>query len=139
MRTCLVVDDSSVIRKVARRFGKSGFQIIESEDARRRLRFASADCLRDPARWKHDVMAAMNSWQYAPHARGDQPKVVSAPLKTSRAIRARASRCATNTHKPSTRTSSRRNSRKRLTLSLDRGERIRRYRLLGAELQPMGE
>lgn len=33
MRTCLVVDDSSVIRKVARRILESlGFQILEAED-----------------------------------------------------------------------------------------------------------
>ncbi len=38
MRTCLVVDDSSVIRKVARRILESlDFQIIEAEDGEKAL------------------------------------------------------------------------------------------------------
>ena len=38
MRTCLVVDDSSVIRKVARRILESlDFQIVEAEDGEKAL------------------------------------------------------------------------------------------------------
>ena len=39
MKTCLVVDDSSVVRKIARRIlEEMDFQIIEAEDGERRLR-----------------------------------------------------------------------------------------------------
>ena len=45
MQTCLVVDDSSVIRKVARRILEGlDFQIIEAEDGERRSKSASARC-----------------------------------------------------------------------------------------------
>ena len=45
MKTCLVVDDSSVIRKVARRILEGlDFQIIEAEDGEQALEPASAPC-----------------------------------------------------------------------------------------------
>ena len=45
MKTCLVVDDSSVIRKVARRILEGlDFQIIEAEDGQQALEPASSRC-----------------------------------------------------------------------------------------------
>ena len=45
MKTCLVVDDSSVIRKVAKRILEGmEFQILEAEMASRRSKPASARC-----------------------------------------------------------------------------------------------
>ena len=44
MRTCLVVDDLSVIRKVARRILEGlDFQIVEAEDGEKPWRPANAD------------------------------------------------------------------------------------------------
>ena len=38
MRTCLVVDDSSVIRKIARRIlEEMGFHVVEAEDGQQAL------------------------------------------------------------------------------------------------------
>ena len=55
MKTCLVVDDSSVIRKVARRILEGlDFQIVEAEDGEQALeacRRAAAGS--DPARLEH--------------------------------------------------------------------------------------
>ena len=47
MKTCLVVDDSSVVRKIARRILEGlDFQIIEAEDGEEALwSSASAPCL----------------------------------------------------------------------------------------------
>ena len=55
MRTCLVVDDSSVIRKVARRILEGlDFQIVEAEDGEKALEVCKRGIARrDPARLEH--------------------------------------------------------------------------------------
>ena len=79
MRTCLVVDDSSVIRKVARRILEGlDFQIIEAEDGVDALvvckRAMPEAVLLD---WN---MPVMDGYHFMSHLRrmsgGDQPKVV---------------------------------------------------------------
>src|ERR1700750_2031473 len=78
MRTCLVVDDSSVIRKVARRILEGlDFQIIEAEDGEKALevckRAMPEAVLLD---WN---MPVMDGFEFMGHLRrmpgGDQPKV----------------------------------------------------------------
>ena len=79
MRTCLVVDDSSVIRKVARRILEGlDFQIIEAEDGAKALdackRAMPEAVLLD---WN---MPVMDGYEFLGHLRrmpgGDVPKVV---------------------------------------------------------------
>src|SRR6478672_3706536 len=79
MRTCLVVDDSSVIRKVARRILEGlNFQIIEAEDGEKALeackRAMPAAVLLD---WN---MPVMDGYEFLGNLRrlpgGDMPKVV---------------------------------------------------------------
>ena len=79
MRTCLVVDDSSVIRKVARRILEGlDFQIIEAEDGAKALdackRAMPEAVLLD---WN---MPVMDGYEFLGHLRrlpgGDLPKVV---------------------------------------------------------------
>ena len=79
MRTCLVVDDSSVIRKVARRILEGlDFQIVEAEDGEKALeackRSMPEAVLLD---WN---MPVMDGFEFMMHLRqlpgGDQPKVV---------------------------------------------------------------
>ena len=55
MKTCLVVDDSSVIRKVARRILEGlDFQIVEAENGEEAIESCrDADAGRDPARLEH--------------------------------------------------------------------------------------
>ncbi|MEY9175508.1 CheY-like chemotaxis protein [Bradyrhizobium elkanii] len=72
MRTCLVVDDSSVIRKVARRILEGlDFQIVEAEDGAKALeackRAMPEAVLLD---WNMPVMDGLRvSRQSPPHAR----------------------------------------------------------------------
>src|SRR6202012_2291191 len=79
MRTCLVVDDSSVIRKVARRILEGlDFQIVEAEDGEKALeacqRSMPEAVLLD---WNMPVMAG---YEFLGNLRrmpgGDTPKVV---------------------------------------------------------------
>src|SRR5467141_2964199 len=79
MRTCLVVDDSSVIRKVARRILEGlDFQIIEAEDGEKALEICKRGLpeaiLLD---WN---MPVMDGYEFLGNLRrmpgGDQPKVV---------------------------------------------------------------
>jgi two-component system, chemotaxis family, chemotaxis protein CheY len=78
-RTCLVVDDSRVVRKVARRILESnGFDVTEAADGQKALdacRESLPDCvLLD---WN---MPVMDGFEFMGHMRrlpgGDQPKVV---------------------------------------------------------------
>jgi two-component system chemotaxis response regulator CheY len=79
MRTCLVVDDSSVIRKIARRILESmDFQIVEAEDGEKALEvckqgFPEAILLD----WN---MPVMDGYEFLKNLRlmpgGDAPKVV---------------------------------------------------------------
>ena len=79
MKTCLVVDDSSVIRKIARRIlEEMNFEIIEAEDGEQALeackRAMPTAVLLD---WN---MPVMDGFEFMGHMRrlpgGDQPKVV---------------------------------------------------------------
>ena len=79
MRTCLVVDDSSVIRKIARRILESlDFQIVEAEDGEKALdvckRGLPDAILLD---WN---MPVMDGYEFLGNLRrmpgGNQPKVV---------------------------------------------------------------
>jgi two-component system, chemotaxis family, chemotaxis protein CheY len=79
MKTCLVVDDSSVIRKVARRILEGlHFQITEAEDGQQAL----AQCQRElPDAVLLDWnMPVMDGYEFLKALRrlpgGDQPKVV---------------------------------------------------------------
>jgi two-component system chemotaxis response regulator CheY len=79
MKTCLVVDDSAVVRKIARRIlEEMGFQIIEAEDGKQALEACSQELptavLLD---WN---MPVMDGYEFITHLRrmagGDKPKVV---------------------------------------------------------------
>ena len=79
MKTCLVVDDSSVVRKVARRILEGlDFQIIEAEDGEKALEVCKRGLpeviLLD---WN---MPVMDGYEFLGNLRrmpgGDQPKVV---------------------------------------------------------------
>ena len=79
MKTCLVVDDSSIVRKVARRIVEAlGFQVIEAEDGVEALvhckKAMPEAVLLD---WN---MPVMDGYHFMSHLRrmpgGDQPKVV---------------------------------------------------------------
>jgi two-component system, chemotaxis family, chemotaxis protein CheY len=79
MKTCLVVDDSAVIRKIARRIlEEMNFAIIEAEDGEKALEA----CRRDlPAAILLDWnMPIMDGFEFLGNLRrmpgGDQPKVV---------------------------------------------------------------
>ena len=79
MRTCLVVDDSSVIRKVARRILEGlDFQIVEAEDGEKALEVCKRGLpdaiLLD---WNMPVMSGMEFLRMLrQRGHGDQPKVV---------------------------------------------------------------
>jgi two-component system chemotaxis response regulator CheY len=79
MRTCLVVDDSSVVRKIARQILEGlDFQIVEAEDGKKALeackRSLPEAILLD---WN---MPVMDGFEFLGHLRrmpgGDAPKVV---------------------------------------------------------------
>ena len=79
MRTCLVVDDSSVIRKVARRILEGlDFQIIEAEDGAKALE-ACKRTMPDAVLLDWN-MPVMDGYEFLGNLRrmpgGDQPKVV---------------------------------------------------------------
>ena len=79
MRICLVVDDSSVIRKIARRILEDlNFQIIEAEDGEKALE-ACRRALPDAVLLDWN-MPVMDGYEFLGHLRrmpgGDAPKVV---------------------------------------------------------------
>src|SRR6202162_2995419 len=79
MRTCLVVDDSSVIRKVARRILEGlDFQILEAEDGEKALEVCKRG-LPDAVLLDWN-MPVMDGYEFLGNLRrmpgGDQPKVV---------------------------------------------------------------
>ena len=93
MKTCLVVDDSSVIRKVARRILEGlDFQIVEAEDGQKALevckRAMPEAVLLD---WNMPVMDGyefLRALRAMPH--GDKPKVVFCTTENDLAHIARA-------------------------------------------------
>ncbi len=79
MKTCLVVDDSSVVRKIARRILEDmDFQIIEAEDGEQAL--ASASAAMPDAVLLDWNMPVMDGYEFLGNLRrmpgGDVPKVV---------------------------------------------------------------
>jgi two-component system chemotaxis response regulator CheY len=79
MKTCLVVDDSSVIRKIASRIlGEMNFRIIEAEDGAKALEACKQE-LPDAVLLDWN-MPVMDGFEFLTHLRrmpgGDQPKVV---------------------------------------------------------------
>jgi two-component system, chemotaxis family, chemotaxis protein CheY len=101
MRTCLVVDDSSVIRKVARRILEGlNFQITEAEDGQKALeackRSMPEAVLLD---WN---MPVMDGYEFLGQLRrmpgGDRPKVVFCTTENDVAHIARALHAGANAH-----------------------------------------
>src|ERR1700760_473726 len=99
MRTCLVVDDSSVIRKVARRILEGlDFQIVEAEDGEKALEVCKRGLpeaiLLD---WN---MPVMDGYEFLGNLRrmpgGDQPKVVFCTTENDVAHIARALHAGAN-------------------------------------------
>src|ERR1700759_4219617 len=99
MRTCLVVDDSSVIRKVARRILEGlDFQIVEAEDGQKALEVCKRGLpeaiLLD---WN---MPVMDGYEFLGNLRrmpgGDQPKVVFCTTENDVAHIARALHAGAN-------------------------------------------
>ena len=79
MKTCLVVDDSSVIRKIASRIlGEMNFRIIEAEDGAKALEACKHE-LPDAVLLDWN-MPVMDGFEFMGHMRrlpgGDVPKVV---------------------------------------------------------------
>jgi two-component system, chemotaxis family, chemotaxis protein CheY len=79
MRTCLVVDDSAVIRKIARRIVEEmDFQVVEAEDGEKALE-ACRRALPDAVMLDWN-MPVMDGLEFLVNLRrmpgGDQPKVV---------------------------------------------------------------
>jgi two-component system, chemotaxis family, chemotaxis protein CheY len=79
MKTCLVVDDSSVIRKIASRIlAEMNFRIIEAEDGAKALEACKQE-LPDAVLLDWN-MPVMDGFEFLTHLRrmpgGDQPKVV---------------------------------------------------------------
>ena len=101
MKTCLVVDDSSVIRKVARRILEGlDFQIIEAEDGEKALE-ACKRAMPDAVLLDWN-MPVMDGYEFLGKLRrmpgGDGPRWCSAPPRTtSRTSRARCMPAPTNT------------------------------------------
>jgi len=85
MKTCLIVDDSKVIRKVARHILETlEFQVDEAGDGREALSRCEASMpdvvLLD---WNMPVMSGMEFLKLLrQRGHGDQPKVVFAPPRT---------------------------------------------------------
>ncbi len=96
MRTCLVVDDSRVVRKLARRILEGGYEVAEAEDGSRALaacRAAMPDCvLLD---WN---MPVMNGIEFLRALRAefgpDEPAVVLCTTENDFARSSKRSRAA---------------------------------------------
>ena len=99
MKTCLVVDDSSVIRKVARRILEGlDFQIIEAEDGEKALQVCQ---LRLPEAVLLDWnMPNMDGYEFLRQLRrmpgGDRPRVVFCTTENDVAHIARALHAGAN-------------------------------------------
>jgi two-component system chemotaxis response regulator CheY len=99
MKTCLVVDDSSVIRKVARRILEGmNFQITEAEDGERALQAVQQQMpdaiLLDWNMPKMDGYEFLRALRRLP--RGDAPKVVFCTTENDVAHIARALHAGAN-------------------------------------------
>ena len=99
MKTCLVVDDSSVIRKVARRILEGmNFQIAEAEDGEKALK-ACEQQLPDAVLLDWN-MPVMDGFEFMMHLRqlpgGDAPKVVFCTTENDVAHIARALHAGAN-------------------------------------------
>jgi two-component system, chemotaxis family, chemotaxis protein CheY len=99
MKTCLVVDDSSVIRKVARRIlERLEFQISEAEDGEQALECCRADMpdaiLLDWNMPKMDGYEFLRNLRRLPN--GDRPKVVFCTTENDVAHIARALHAGAN-------------------------------------------
>ena len=93
MRTCLVVDDSSVIRKIARRIlEEMNFQIVEAEDGEKALEICKRG-LPDAILLDWN-MPVMDGYEFLGNLRrmpdGDRPKVVFCTTENGMAHIARA-------------------------------------------------
>jgi two-component system chemotaxis response regulator CheY len=93
MKTCLVVDDSSVIRKIARRIlEEMNFQIIEAEDGEKALEVCKRE-LPDAILLDWN-MPVMDGYEFLGHLRrlpgGGAPKVVFCTTENGMAHIARA-------------------------------------------------
>jgi len=96
MRTCLVVDDSSVVRKIARRIlTELGFDVIEAEDGEKALEACFVALpeaiLLD---WNMPVMDFLCNLRRLPN--GDAPKVVFCTTENDVAHIARALEAGAN-------------------------------------------
>ena len=99
MKTCLVVDDSSVIRKVARRIlERLEFQIVEAEDGEQALD-ACRDNMPDAVLLDWN-MPKMDGYEFLRNLRrlpkGDHPKVVFCTTENDVAHIARALHAGAN-------------------------------------------
>ena len=99
MKTCLVADDSSVIRKVARRIlEKLDFQIIEAEDGEQALE-ACRNAMPDAVLLDWN-MPRMDGYEFLRNLRrlpdGDRPKVVFCTTENDVAHIARALHAGAN-------------------------------------------
>jgi len=99
MKTCLVADDSSVIRKVARRIlEKLDFQIIEAEDGEQALE-ACRSTMPDAVLLDWN-MPKMDGYEFLRNLRrlpdGDRPKVVFCTTENDVAHIARALHAGAN-------------------------------------------
>jgi two-component system chemotaxis response regulator CheY len=99
MKTCLVVDDSSVIRKVARRILEGlAFEIAEAEDGEQALDVCRSNMpdavLLDWNMPKMDGYEFLRSLRKMPH--GDKPKVVFCTTENDVAHIARALHAGAN-------------------------------------------
>src|SRR5712671_6625181 len=99
MKTCLVVDDSSVIRKVARRILEGlEFQIVEAEDGEQALDACQSNMpyavLLDWNMPRMDGYDFLRSLRRMPQ--GDRPKVVSGTTENDVAHIARALHAGAN-------------------------------------------
>ena len=99
MKTCLVADDSSVIRKVARRIlEKLDFQIVEAEDGEQALE-ACRSSMPDAVLLDWN-MPKMDGYEFLRNLRrlpdGDRPKVVFCTTENDVAHIARALHAGAN-------------------------------------------
>ena len=99
MKTCLVVDDSGVTRKIARRIlEEMGFQIEEAEDGEKALQACRRE--RPDAILLDWNMPVMDGLEFLGHLRrmpgGDRPKVVFCTTENDAAHIARALHAGAN-------------------------------------------